>query len=80
MQKTLVHEFAIPKTSSNDFARVRVELVEQDRHPAVDVRIYIRARDTGIYHPTKSGFTVRRTNLPELIDALVLAEEQMGVA
>ena len=57
-----------------DRTEVRIEISEFKEQSFVNIRTWVRARDSEEMIPTRKGVTVTPEQLPELIEALQAAE------
>jgi len=60
----------------SDRTEVRIEIGEFKEQPLVNIRTWVRARDSEEMIPTRKGVTVTPEQLPELIEALQTAERE----
>ena len=65
----------VPKNSSEVY---RISEKEYEGYRFIDVRIYYMDKETGEYKPTRKGISLMPNNVPEVIEGILKAMEQMG--
>lgn len=61
------------QVAKNNRETVRVTPTRYEGHDLIDIRIYVRNRETGEVGPTKKGISINVDAVPELVDALLWA-------
>ena len=64
------------KKNSNEVYRIYEK--EYEGYKFIDVRIYYMDRKTGDWKPTKKGISLMPNNVPDVIEGILKAMEQMG--
>ena len=64
------------KKNSNEVYRIYEK--EYEGYRFIDVRIYYMDKETGEYKPTRKGISLMPNNVPEVIEGILKAMEQMG--
>ncbi len=70
-------ETTVATIVKNQTQDIRIRLCEFHDRPFVDVRLFVVADATGDRVPTRKGMAVPPALLPEVIDALRAAEQEL---
>jgi len=71
-------ENLITEIKKNSTEVYRIYEKEYEGYKFIDVRIYYMDRKTGDWKPTKKGISLMPNNVPDVIEGILKAMEQMG--
>ena len=71
-------ENLITQIKKNSSEVYRIYEKEYEGYKFIDVRIYYMDRKTGDWKPTKKGISLMPNNVPDVIEGILKAMEQMG--
>ena len=72
------HQNLITQIKKNSSEVYRIYEKEYEGYKFIDVRIYYMDRKTGDWKPTKKGISLMPNNVPDVIEGILKAMEQMG--
>ena len=71
-------ENLITQIKKNSSEVYRIYEKEYEGYKFIDVRIYYMDKETREYKPTRKGISLMPNNVPEVIEGILKAMEQMG--
>ena len=71
-------ENLITQIKKNSTEVYRIYEKEYEGYRFIDVRIYYMDKETSEYKPTRKGISLMPNNVPEVIEGILKAMEQMG--
>ena len=71
-------ENLITQIKKNSSEVYRIYEKEYEGYKFIDVRIYYMDKQSGQYKPTKKGIALMPNNVPDVIEGILQAMEQMG--